>query len=78
MYQFLKELPEPIQVYLVPELQKDFIEFFRELTTDAHKGSGTPILATIHRLGLISFRISMVLSLFRYGKNAHTDHLKTV
>ena len=66
MYQFLKEQPEPIKVYLVPELQKDFIAFFRELTTDAHKGSGTPILATIHRLWLVSFRISMVLSLFRY------------
>ena len=66
MYQFLKELPEPIQMCIKERDQTEFISFFRELTTNAHKGSGAPILATIHRLGLITFRISMVLSLFRY------------
>jgi hypothetical protein len=77
LYQFLKAQPEPIQLYFQPEQQTDFIAFFREVTDVAHRGSGVPILATIHRLGLISFRIAMVMSMVRYfhfkkRKNQHT------
>jgi hypothetical protein len=66
MYQFLKAQSESIQLYFLPEQQADFIAFFREVTEVAHRGSGVPILATIHRLGLISFRIAMVMSMVRY------------
>ena len=78
MYQFLKELPEPIQMFMKERDQTEFISFFRDLTTNAHKGSGAPILATIHRLGLITFRISMVLSLFRYYNFSNKKIQRTV
>lgn len=78
MYQFLKAQPEPIQLYLQPELKDDFLKFFRQVTIVAHKGSGVPILATIHRLGLISFRIAMVLSLIRYYNNPNRKETQKI
>jgi hypothetical protein len=66
LYLFLKEQPETLQLYLVQKQQESFMQHFKFLTQLAHRESGTPILATIHRLGLICFRMSMVLTIVRY------------
>lgn len=66
MYTYLKTRPEPIQVGLMYDDQLHFNEQFQDLTQQTFRDSGTPILGTIHRLGLISFRVSMILAVYRY------------
>ncbi|MCA6516889.1 MAG: DUF3987 domain-containing protein [Chitinophagaceae bacterium] len=66
MYRYLTDKQEPMPIYYRKEQQEHFMTLYKSITEVAFKGSGTPILATVHRLGLITFRISMVLSMFRY------------
>ena len=78
MYCFLQAQQDPLQVYYRNEHQDDFIAFYRNITEISFKESGTPILATIHRLGLITFRMSMVLSMFRYFTYPEKESKQTI
>ena len=49
-----------------PEQQAHFIDFFSHFTKHYYEESGERVLATIHRSGLIAFRISMILSTLRW------------
>lgn len=66
LYLFLKEQPEAIHLYFDEKQQAYFMQQFQFITKVAHRDSGTPILATIHRLGLICFRMSMILTIVRF------------
>jgi hypothetical protein len=66
MYLHLKALEAPLQLYLKEEEGSKFVTLFQNITQVTYKESGTPILGTVHRLGLISFRVAMVLTTFRY------------
>ena len=74
MYRYLKEKQEPLIIYYRKEEQEQFMTLYKSITEVAFKGSGTPILATVHRLGLITFRISMVLSMFRYFTHPNKEN----
>jgi hypothetical protein len=73
MYLFLQGQTQALELYLLKEHQDRFIKQFQLLTHVAHKDSGTPILATIHRLGLICFRMSMVFTTMRYYSQTKRD-----
>jgi hypothetical protein len=66
LYRFLQSREHPITFHLHPKSQHEFIALFRKYTEDSYTQIGTPLLATVHRLGLIGFRIGMVLTMFRY------------
>ncbi len=70
LYLFLKEQPETFQLYLGKKQQEIFMQHFQRIIKMAHQDSGAPILATIHRLGLICFRMSMILTIVRYYHHA--------
>ncbi len=75
MYNYLKALPQPIQLYLVEEDRKYFFEQFTNITRFTYKDSGPQILATVHRLGLITFRMAMIFSIYRHFSNPKREEL---
>ena len=56
---------EPLEFTLTEPQQDIFLDFFSEKSTDMFIDFGEGILATIRRLGVICFRVSMVLSTLR-------------
>lgn len=54
------------------------MQHFKNITKVAHQDSGTPILATIHRLGLICFRMSMLLTIVRFYHHPKKKQQPTV
>ena len=66
MYHFLNALGQPLEFHFDENQSNDFLNTFRNITAVTFSESGVPILGTVHRLGLMAFRISMVLTMFRY------------
>lgn len=56
---------QPIQFCLTPEQQEQFNTFFTQVQEKYLSLQGMDYMATIRRLGLIAFRIAMVLSVLR-------------
>ncbi len=69
MYLYLKALETPIQFYLREEDELYFVRQFSSMNDITYSQTGTTILGTVHRLGLITMRISMILSTIRYFGN---------
>ena len=67
-YAIYNELQEsqPIQFSLTETQQQQFNEFFNELQSAYYQTMGDDYMATIRRLGLITFRIAMILSVLRF------------
>lgn len=81
MYHFLEALDEPIRLSYGAQQQKLFTQFYKELTAIAYREAGSNILATIHRLGLINFKIAMILTFYRYfteSSRQKLSHMKIV
>lgn len=64
LYQILENNPE-IQFCLTAEQQEQFNEFFQQIQNTYLSLQGLDYMATIRRLGLIAFRIAMILSALR-------------
>jgi hypothetical protein len=64
LYKFLME-QEEIQFSFTPEQQQRFNEFFSKIQEQYTSILGSDYMATVRRLGLIAFRISMVLTALR-------------
>jgi hypothetical protein len=60
---------------LTPEQQQIFLEFFQYNKSIAINLFHTDLEATIHRLGLILFRIAMILTVFRNSKSDDIENL---
>ncbi len=64
LYKALNTNP-PIQFCLTPEQQEKFNTFFTQVQEKYLSLQGMDYMATIRRLGLIAFRIAMILSALR-------------
>jgi hypothetical protein len=64
LYKFLME-NEEVQFAFTPEQQQRFNEFFSRIQEQYTAILGTDYMATVRRLGLIAFRISMILTALR-------------
>lgn len=65
LYELLNRLGTPIECTLSKSLQVEFQENFSQLLKSYFKDTGDKILASLHRTGLICFRITMVLTSLR-------------
>lgn len=66
LFQFLEAQQEGVQWRLDKRMQDHFVKFFSHYTKIYYSETGERVLATIHRSGLIAFRITMVLSSIRW------------
>lgn len=71
IYRFLNDLSLPIYFRLTDELQTKFIEIFREKKNSIIDQVGYSMAGTANRLGIIAFRIMMVLSTIRHFENTN-------
>ena len=66
LFQLLQSYQDPVQLSLNSNQQEHFLKRFTEFTQVLYSESGERVLATIHRSGLITFRIAMILSTLRH------------
>jgi hypothetical protein len=71
-YERLQGMPE-IRFHLSASQQKRFNVFFRDIHEKYFALQGLDYVATIRRLGLIAFRIAMVLTALRLTEEGHTE-----
>ena len=64
LYQALSE-QEPMMFGITPEQRKQFHDLFQEIQNSYVKFLGYDFLASVRRLGLITYRIAMILSVLR-------------
>jgi hypothetical protein len=72
LYQILKSSPE-IQFNLTADQKGQFNSFFTQVQDTYLAIQGIDYMATVRRLGLISFRLSMILSALRILENGDTS-----
>lgn len=73
LFNQLQSFKVPIQWQLNANQKAHFIEYFRHYTQILYADSGERVLATIHRSGLMAFRIAMTLSTIRYFVDLEND-----
>jgi len=66
LFQRLQSYLEPVQLSLNPHQQAHFLKSYSSFTQTLYAESGERVLATVHRSGLIAFRIAMILSILRH------------
>ena len=64
--ELVKREDRPIQVVFSKNQQAEFNKFFEELQTEQFGLYGDDLIASVRRLGLVCFRIAMVLTILRY------------
>jgi hypothetical protein len=64
--ELVKRKDKPIQVVFSKSQQAQFNQFFSELQTEQFGLYGDDMIACVRRLGLVCFRIAMVLTILRY------------
>ena len=64
--ELVKRQDHPIQVVFSPAQQTEFNRFFSELQLEQVGLYGDDMIACVRRLGLVCFRIAMVLTILRY------------
>ena len=72
-YTYLKQRTEPLEFYLTDQDKEKFLSEFKDITAFTYKESGDQILGTVLRLGLMTFRIGMVLSTIRHFTNPNRE-----
>jgi len=74
LYQNLENNPE-IQFCLTSDQQSQFNTIFSQIQSSYISLQGLDYMATIRRLGLIAFRIAMILSALRIMENANIESI---
>lgn len=69
LYKFLQSAPESLQFCLTTQQQQAFNAFFSQIQNRYLYLCGLDYLATVRRLGLITFRIAMILTALRIMDN---------
>ena len=75
LYKTLKNNP-PIEVRLTTEQQQKFNVFFEKLQTKYLNLQPDDYIATVRRLGLVSFRIMMLFSVFRIMEDGDVNQVR--
>lgn len=79
-YELYKEIMqnEPKQFYLTADQQEQFNQVFGQIQEKYMNLQGLDYMATIRRLGLIAFRISMIFSALRIMEMRHIKYDKNI
>jgi len=64
-HQTLQNVNQPIRFSLTPGQQSQFNSFFADIQLEYSSLFGTDIIASVRRLGLITFRLAMILTTLR-------------
>ncbi len=64
-HQTLQNVNQPIRFSLSPDQQSQFNSFFADIQLEYSNIFGTDIIASVRRLGLITFRLAMILTTLR-------------
>ncbi len=75
LYKYLQRFSRPLRFCLTPAQQQTFNAYFSQTQSQYLYLCGMDYLATIRRLGLITFRIAMILSVLRIQEK---DPIKTL
>jgi len=78
LYELLNRLGTPIECTLKKTLQVEFQNKFSDMLESYFHDTGDIILASLHRTGLICFRITMVLSCLRQFIDQKAQPTKTL
>lgn len=74
MYKKLEARTEPVQFVLQPHQQALFVSMFAKMKTEL-RHVGNDLDGTVNRLGLIAYRIAMVLTVIRFSTASNIDTL---
>ncbi len=66
MYKKLEHKETPVQFALHPHQQKEFVRYFAAVKTEIQEHISDDLDGTVNRLGLITYRIAMVLTCIRF------------
>ena len=77
LYKFIMQ-DEPRQFYLTADQQEQFNQFFGQIQEKYLNLQGLDYMATIRRLGLIAFRISMIFSALRIMEMRYIKYDKNI
>lgn len=69
-HQTLQNVNQPIRFSLTPDQQSQFNSFFADIQLEYSNLFGTDIIASVRRLGLITFRLAMILTTLRHMDGA--------
>ena len=69
MYKRLDEMDEQVTFYLLRPQVREFVQYFRELKKEIRQHISTDLDGSVNRLGLITFRIAMILTMVRFIEN---------
>ncbi len=75
LYKKLEALTEPVVFKLRPHQQLSFRKLFEENKIDLHHNISDELEGTANRLGLICYRIAMILTMVRYNTLSGTDYI---
>ena len=74
LYRLLK-ISNPIRFALTASQQADFHSFFEQIQGEYSSVFGLDFVASVRRLGLITFRIAMIISSLRILENGHFPNI---
>lgn len=79
IYQQLRQLNgKPVQFSLTQSQQQQFNQFFDPLFQEQYSMRGYGILGSMSRMGLIAYRLCMVLSVMRHMDSGNTEFPRTL
>jgi hypothetical protein len=70
-YTMLADFPEPITVSLTENQQEKFLATFQEWTDEIREYVSDDLRGSVNRLGLICFRVAMILTVLRHLEDDH-------
>lgn len=70
MYKKLEAMTEPVYFSLQPQQKAEFIKHFNEQKADLHDNISADLDGMMNRMGVICFRIAMILTVVRSGMYA--------
>lgn len=63
LYKYLLMLEQPVRFAFTPEQEERFNDFFEQIQDECSSIFGLEIVASIRRLGLITFRLAMIMTI---------------
>ena len=69
LYKLLSQLDNPIRFEFTTQQEEKFNAFFRQIQSDYINIFGYEIVASVRRLGLITFRLAMIMTILSYFDN---------
>lgn len=72
LYCRLETMEEPVRFYLLPNQMREFVQYFTQLKREIHQHISTDLDGSVNRMGLITYRIAMILTMIRFADNTTT------